>query len=172
MLLVGWLNFSIHFSFHLHIGYAVAQDIEQSFRTAHRGQYAIGGCKWREVGLIFRTGVDDLAVIILQNVFLGFGTDRLVWEIFMIRSHFVALRIFFTETVEGRRNSSACAIEGSLHRHDASHGVIFHVVGENHQLYHVEEASKLLVRKSLMVHSRTFCHHAPCVVGFLHLYEA
>ena len=35
MLLVGRLNFSIHFSFHTHIGNAIAQQIEQAFGAAH-----------------------------------------------------------------------------------------------------------------------------------------
>ena len=116
--------------------------------------------------------MDHLAIVVRKNLLLDRGDDFPVGIVFVKRRDFVTSCILFSETIEGSKTSCSRAVERAFHRYHSSHGVIFHIVREDHQLRHVDEATKLRVGKSLFVHARTFCHHAPGVVGLFHFDEA
>ena len=172
VLLISRFDLTVHFSLHTHIGNAVAQQIEQAFGAAHRGQNPIGGGEGRTIGLILRTRVDHLAIVVLKNLLLDRGDDIPVGIVLVKRRDFVTSSILFSETIEGSKTSCSRAVERAFHRYHSSPGVVFHIVREDHQLRDVDEATKLRVGKSLFVHARTFSHHAAGIIGLFHLDEA
>ena len=169
MLLVGRFDFAIHLALHADVSDAIFEDIEQAFGRAHRGDDAIGRCVDAKVGLIFGCGVDDLAVEIGEDAFFGIEVDIEIGIIGMERGNRELCDVVLAEAVERRERACASAIERALDRDNATHGVVLHIVGENHQLSDVDKSAELFVRETFAIHARAFGHHAAVVVRLFDL---
>ena len=115
--------------------------------------------------------MDDLAVEIGEDAFFGIEVDVEIRIIGMERSNKELGYVVLAEAVERRERACASAIECSLDRDNATHGVVLHIVGKNHQLGDVDKSAELFVRETFAIHARAFGHHAAVIVRLFHLYE-
>ena len=132
MFLVDRFNLSIYLSLHSNICYTIFNNIQQTFWRTHRSQYPISRCIEIKIGLVFRTCMNDLAIIVRQNLFFCCLVNIFIWIITMERCYLLSRQIFFTKTVKGRIWAYASTVESPLYGHNASKCIIFHIVAEYH----------------------------------------
>ena len=116
--------------------------------------------------------VYDLTVKVCQNILFILLVDFFIRIFFVIWCYREIVGILLSKAVEWCVFSCSSAIESSLDGHYAPHGVIFHIVGEYHQLGDVDKSTIFLVGKTLEVHSLTFSHNTTMIVWLLDLHEA
>ena len=116
--------------------------------------------------------MDNLTVVIRQYFLFCCLVNLLVWIIAMVWSNFLSAWVFLTEAIEWRIRTCACTIECPLYGYDTTQRIVFHIITENHQLGYIDEATELLIRKSLFVHPCAFCQHTTMIIWFLYFYKA
>ena len=92
-------------------------------------------------------------------------------ELLVIRSHNRSLRILFTETVERSITFSTSTIEYTLYWSNTVHGLILHIVREEHQLCYIDEATELAIWETLVIHTPSLCYYTFSVIWLLYLDE-
>ena len=172
MLLVSAFYFAIYFFLHFNVCYAILDDKEQSLRAAHGGKYAVRRGIGAKIGLILQCMMNNLTVEVCQDLSFFFLIDFLIWIIRIIRCYREIGRILLTEAIEGRISSCSSAIESPLDRNYSPHRIVLHIIGKYHQLRDIDEATKLLVGETLLIHSFTFSNNSSMIVWLFYLYEA
>ena len=172
MLLVDLLDGAIRALFGLMVvGNAIFQQEQQPLWAAHRSKDPVGWGVDIQIGLVFWRRMNNLIVEISQDSLLNLRVDITIRIVLVEWGNRLIQGIFLPETVERGFCLRSCAIERALNGHNPTHCVILHVVGEDHQLRDVDEATKLFVGEALMIHAIRFRNHAAHVVRLLHFDE-
>ena len=172
VLLIGAFYFTIYFFLHFNVCYAILDDKEQSLRAAHGGKHTVRRSIDAKIGLILRCMMNNLTVEVCQDLSFFFLVDFLIWIIRIIRCYREIGRILLTEAIEGGVSSCSSAIESSLDRNYSPHRIVLHIIRKYHQLCDVDEATKLFVWETLLIHSLAFSYNSSMIVWLFYLYEA
>ena len=116
--------------------------------------------------------MDYLTVELGEDIFFHLRVYREIGIVCIEGGYLCSFGILFSEAIERGIASSTSTIERTFNRYYTIQRVVLHIVGENHQLSDIDEATELFIWKASLIHSPTLSYHSPRIIRLLDLNEA
>ena len=116
--------------------------------------------------------MDYLTVELGEDSFFHLRVYREIGIVCIKGGYLCSFGILFSEAIERGIASSTSTIERTFNWYHTIQCVVLHIVGENHQLSDIDEATELFIWKASLIHSPTLSYHSPRIIRLLDLNEA